>query len=71
MFVDVSCRKCGNRTRMDLGPVPEGTPIEEHLRLILDRLSHQPSFGCFGGHFELAPPVPRFWTIHWDTLGET
>lgn len=56
---------------MDLGPLPAGTPIEEHLRLILDRLSHQPSFGCFGGHFELAPPVPRFWTIHWDTLGET
>jgi len=31
-------------------------------------LTHQPSFGCFGGHFELSPPLPSFWQIHWDTL---
>jgi len=29
----------------------------------------RPSFECFGGHLELAPPVPRFWEIDWDTCG--
>jgi hypothetical protein len=38
---------------------------------MLDRLSHQPSFDCFGGHFELAPPVPGFWDVHWGTLAES
>lgn len=71
MYVDVSCRKCGARSRLSLGPAPDGVPPEEHLRLVVDRLSHQPSFGCFGGHFELASPLPQFWTIHWDTLGES
>jgi len=70
MFVDVSCRKCGSHKRLDVGE-PDGQTLEEYLRLVLDRLSHQPSFGCFGGHFELAPPVPRFWDVHWDTLGDT
>jgi len=23
-----------------------------------------------GGHFELAPPLPNFWEVHWSTLGE-
>ena len=40
------------------------------MHLVSERLSHKPSFECFGGHVELAPPVPRFWTIHWDTLGD-
>ena len=71
MFVDVSCKKCGARQRLDVGQPRPDQPLEEHLRLLLDRLSHQPSFGCFGGHFELAPPVPGFWNIHWDTLADT
>ena len=71
MFVDVTCKQCGNRKRLDVGDPAAGQGLEEHLRLVLDRLSHQPSFGCFGGHFELVPPVPRFWDIHWETLGES
>ncbi len=71
MFVDVSCSKCGERKRLPLGPVPEGQSIEDFVRFVSDRLTHQPSFGCFGGHFELSPPVPRFWTVHWETLGES
>jgi len=39
------------------------------LHLVRERLSHQPSFQCFGGHFELAPPLPGFWEVHWDTCG--
>lgn len=70
MFVDVSCRKCGHRNRLDLGDPVDGQPLEEFLRLVNDRLMHQPSFGCFGGHFELSAPLPRFWEVHWDTLGE-
>ena len=71
MFVDVSCKKCGNRKRLDVGQPQPHQPLQEYLRLVLDRLSHQPSFACFGGHFELAPPVPGFWDVHWDTLAET
>jgi len=70
MFVDVSCKKCGTRKRLDLGAPAAGQAIEEYIRLLVDRLSHQPSFGCFGNHFELAPPVPGFWEVHWETLGE-
>jgi len=71
MFVDVSCKKCGQRKRLDVGAARRGQPPEEFVRLLLDRWSHQPSFGCFGGHFELVPPVPRFWEVHWDTLDES
>jgi len=71
MFVDVSCKKCGGRKRLDIG-VPAGDrSVEEHLRLLTDRLSHQPTFECFGGHFEFAPPLPRFWEVHWKTLGDS
>ena len=24
----------------------------------------------FGGHLELAPPLPGFWEIHWETRGD-
>jgi hypothetical protein len=68
MRVDVSCRKCGGRRRLDLGD-PGATPEAEFLHLIVERLSHQPSFECFGGHLELAPPLPGFWEIHWETSG--
>jgi hypothetical protein len=44
--------------------------VEEYLHLLGERLSHQPSFECFGGHFEFAPPLPQFWQIHWETLEE-
>ena len=70
MFVDVSCKKCGRRARLDVGAPPANQPLAEYVRLLVDRLSHQPSFGCFGGHFELVPPLPGFWEIHWDTLGD-
>ena len=69
MHVDVSCSKCGQRRRLDLGD-PGAVAVEEFLHLVSERLSHKPSFECFGGHVELAPPVPRFWTVHWDTLGD-
>lgn len=54
---------------MDIG-LPAGQPLEEFLRLLNDRLRHRPSFQCFGGHFELRPPVPDFWDIDWESLGE-
>ena len=69
MRVDISCTKCGERRRVDLGD-PGDRPAEEFLHLVTERLSHKASFECFGGHIELAPPVPRFWVIHWETLGD-
>ena len=70
MNVDVSCRKCGQRKRVDIGFPGNNISPEEHLRLVIDQLTHRPSFECFGGHFELSPPLPAFWQIHWETLGE-
>ena len=67
MRVEVSCKKCGQRQDMDIGASTNGA-LEEYLHLLTERLSHQPSFECFGGHFEFAPPLPQFWDIHWDTL---
>ena len=69
MDVEVSCQKCGQRKRLDIGTPASGS-LEDYLHLLRERLSHQPSFECFGGHFEFAPPVPRFWEIHWETLQE-
>ena len=68
MQLDVRCRKCGQQRRLDVGD-PAGRPREEFLHLVKERLSHQPSFQCFGGHFELAPPLPGFWEIDWETRG--
>ena len=70
MFVDISCKKCGQRQRLDIGEPAADQDMEEHLRLLTDRLSHQPTFECFGGHIEFSPPLPRFWQLHWDTLAE-
>ncbi len=70
MVVDISCKKCGVRRRLDVGRPGADQAVEEYLRLLIDRLSHQPSFECFGGHFEFAPPLPGFWEVHWDTLAE-
>jgi hypothetical protein len=69
MLVEVSCKKCGQRTQMDIGAPTTGA-LEDYLHLLTERLSHKPSFECFGGHFEFAPPLPQFWDIHWDTLRE-
>lgn len=69
MYVDVSCKKCGAKKRMDIG-APAG-PLDEHVHRIEERLSHHPSFQCFGGHFELAPALPDFWIIHWETVGDS
>jgi hypothetical protein len=69
MHVDISCKKCGTRNRVDLGN-PGTVAVEEYLHLLTERLTHKPSFECFGGHLELAPPLPGFWQIHWETLGD-
>ncbi|MBI4514955.1 MAG: hypothetical protein HY699_03955 [Deltaproteobacteria bacterium] len=69
MRVDVTCKKCRDRRRLDVGD-PGSQPLEEYVRLLNDRLRHRPSFECFGGHLEVAPPVPDFWEIHWETLGD-
>ena len=70
MKVDVACRKCGTRQRLEIGTPAAGQTVEEYVHLINERLSHRPSFECFGGHTELKPPVPDFWTIDWPTLGD-
>jgi hypothetical protein len=69
MRVDVSCKKCGARRRLDIGVPPAGD-LDALRRLLSERLTHQASFQCFGGHFELHPALPDFWEIHWDTVGE-
>ena len=68
MTVDVTCRKCGASKRMDVGAPAAGQTMEEHLHLVQERLMHRPSFQCFGGHFELKPPVPGFWDVDWSSL---
>jgi hypothetical protein len=70
MKVDVSCTKCGGEKRLDIGNPAPGQSLDDYLHLLRERLSHRPSFECFGGHTELAPPLPAFWTIRWETLGE-
>lgn len=70
MRVDVSCKKCGARQRLDLGSPPPEQPVGDFVHLVSERLLHRPSFQCFGGHFELRPPVPGFWEVHWETLGD-
>ena len=69
MRVDVTCKKCGQRKRIDIGN-PGAQPVAEYVRLLNDRLIHRPSFECFGGHLEVAAPVPEFWEVHWETLGD-
>jgi hypothetical protein len=68
--VNVTCRKCGASKRLDVGAPAAGQTVEEHLHLVRERLMHRPSFQCFGGHFELKPPLPEFWEIAWGSLGE-
>jgi hypothetical protein len=70
MRVDVTCRTCGSRARIDVGAPAPGQSVDEHLHLVRERLLHRPSFECFGGHMELRPPVPEFWDVHWETLGD-
>ena len=70
MRVAVACGKCGARKRMDVGAPAAGQSVEEWVHLLDERLRHRPSFECFGGHMELRPPVPGFWTIDWATLGD-
>jgi hypothetical protein len=68
--VDVVCRKCGATSRLDVGAPAAGQTIDEYVHLLDERLRHRPSFECFGGHMELRPPVPEFWDVQWETLGE-
>ena len=70
MRVDVVCKKCGNTKRMDVGAPAAGQTVEDYVHLLAERLTHRPSFECFGGHMELKPPVPEFWDVRWETLGE-
>jgi hypothetical protein len=69
--VDVKCKKCGQAKRLDIGAPGAGQSLEDYLRLLHDRLLHRPSFECFGGHFELRPPMPEFWEVEWSSVGET
>lgn len=69
MHVDVSCKKCGERRRVDVGTPSDGDR-DGHRRLVTERLTHQASFQCFGGHFELRPALPEFWEIHWETASD-
>ena len=68
MQVDVHCRRCGGSRRLDIGSPAAGQSVEDYLHLVRERLTHRPSFACFGGHTELRPPVPEFWDVRWDTL---
>jgi hypothetical protein len=70
MHVDVHCRQCGATRRVDVGDPAGGQTLEEHLHVVQERLTHRPSFTCFGGHTELRPPVPEFWEVRWETLGD-
>jgi hypothetical protein len=36
MFVDVSCKKCGARKRLDIGQPRAEQTLEEHVRLVID-----------------------------------
>jgi hypothetical protein len=68
--VDVSCRICGQRARVDVGRPGPGQALDEHLHVVRERLLHRPSFECFGGHLELTPPLPDCWEIDWTTIGD-
>lgn len=70
MYVDVSCKKCGRRNRVYIG-TPDHGSVEDHIHYLKERLTHQPSFQCFGGHFELSAPLPDFWQVHWETVADT
>ncbi len=70
MQVDIACRKCGTNKRVDLGSPADGQSAEEYLHMVRERLTHRPSFQCFGGHFELRPPVPDFWDVRWETVAD-
>jgi hypothetical protein len=68
--VDVHCRTCGQRARLDVGTPAAGQSLEDYVHLVQERLLHRPSFECFGGHTELRPPVPACWDVAWVTLGD-
>ncbi len=70
MRVDVACRACGRTARLDVGTPAPDQPLADFVHLLRERLAHRPSFQCFGGHLELRPPVPDFWDVRWETLGE-
>ena len=70
VHVDVHCRRCRSSHRLDVGSPSPGQSLEEYLHLVRERLEHKPSFSCFGGHTELRPPVPEFWDVRWETLGD-
>ena len=70
MKVDVRCKKCAQEKRLEIGQPAPGQDLADYLRILHDRLTHRPSFECFGGHFELKPPLPEFWEVRWDSVGE-
>jgi len=70
MRVDVSCKRCRRRSRVDIGTPPPDQTTAEYLHLLEERLRHRPSFECFGGHTELRRPVPEVWDVHWETVGD-
>ncbi len=70
MKVDVTCRVCGQHARLDVGSPAPGQSPDEYLHLVTERLTHRPSFECFGGHLELRAPLPECWDVDWTTLGD-
>lgn len=70
MHVDVTCHACRRTARIEVGAPTNGQSLEEFVHLLRERLTHRPSFQCFGGHLELRPPVPEFWEVRWETLGD-
>lgn len=70
MRVEVTCRACRRTARVEVGTPASGQPLEEFVHLLCERWTHRPSFQCFGGHLELRPPLPEFWEVRWETLGD-
>ncbi len=70
MRLEVHCRVCGRSERVEVGAPAANQDLAEFLHLLRERLTHRPSFQCFGGHVELRPPLPEVWEIRWDTLGD-
>lgn len=68
--MDIGMPKAAQPSQVSEEEEGEENELEEYLHLLRERLSHQPSFECFGGHFEFASPLPDFWEIHWETLGD-
>lgn len=57
MLVKVSCKKCGESAKLDVGDMSKGD--------VEALLTKQKTFNCFGNHVELCSPI-NYWTIDWN-----